>query len=301
MTNAIQAPQAGGPVFRRRNRPKMLTHSNHCARDRLRATGPANTRPSKAFTLLEIMIAITILSFVLIAIYSSWTAIVRGAKVGLDAAARVQRTRMAMRCLVDSLLSVQMYGANAAYYSFTGEGSGDFSTLSFVARLPASFPQSGLFGDQVARRLTYTVEAGADGQNQLVMYQAPVLADANTQEQPISVVLARGISLFTVDYWGARSNRWTTDWLLTNQLPKMVRVSIGYANNTRSEPEDVITRIVALPAMVIPREYQLVPPLPAGQPPGRPPGAGGPNQPPGGQPPPLLPPGAPGGSPIRRF
>jgi prepilin-type N-terminal cleavage/methylation domain-containing protein len=48
-----------------------------------------------AFTLVEILIALGILSMVLAAIYSSWTAILRASKVGLEAAAAVQRARIA--------------------------------------------------------------------------------------------------------------------------------------------------------------------------------------------------------------
>lgn len=49
---------------------------------------------SRAFTLLEILVALSLLSIVVIAIYSSWNAILKGSKVGLDAAAESQRARM---------------------------------------------------------------------------------------------------------------------------------------------------------------------------------------------------------------
>src|SRR5438128_1577215 len=64
---------------------------------------PVTRHPSTAaFTLIEIMIAITILALVITAIYSSWTAILRASKAGLDAAASVQRARIAVRTLEDT-------------------------------------------------------------------------------------------------------------------------------------------------------------------------------------------------------
>ena len=54
---------------------------------------------------------------ILAAIYSSWTAILRGSKTGLDAAASAQRARVAIRVLEDSLGSVQSFAANLPYYS----------------------------------------------------------------------------------------------------------------------------------------------------------------------------------------
>jgi hypothetical protein len=163
-----------------------------------------------------------------------------------------------MRSLVDSLLCIQNFGANQFYYSFNAESQNDFSYLSFVARLPASFPDAGLFGDQVVRRVTFSVEGNADRQNQLVMYQTPLLAELSEDQKPISVVLAKDVTTFLLEYWNTNKNDWDTEWLSTNQLPKLVRISLGmgHADNHRSNPEDVITRVIALPAIVVPRQYQ---------------------------------------------
>src|SRR5712672_1464406 len=104
-------------------------------------------RPMAAFTLVEILIAIGILGMVLAAIFSSWTAILRASKVGLDAAAAVQRARIVMRTLEDSLLCAQSFGGqNQRYYGFVAERGSDAS-LSFVSRLPDSFPRNRKFGD----------------------------------------------------------------------------------------------------------------------------------------------------------
>ena len=112
-------------------------------------------RASRAFTLIEIMIALALFSIILIAIYSSWNTILKGRLVAERAAASAQRMRITMRTLKDSLLCACMFNANADYYTFTGVSDGDNASLSFVARLPESFPRSGCFGDQgIVRRLT---------------------------------------------------------------------------------------------------------------------------------------------------
>src|SRR5438105_15188657 len=53
----------------------------------------------RAFTLIEIMIAIAILSFIIAGIYSAWTAIVRAAGVANRVAASVQRARITVRTI----------------------------------------------------------------------------------------------------------------------------------------------------------------------------------------------------------
>src|ERR1041385_701421 len=124
-----------------------------------------------AFTLIEIMVAMAIFGMVMLAIYTSWTSILRGSKVGLQAAAEAQRTRVTIRALRDALTSGQLYTENLRYYWFMADTSGDFPALSLVSRLPASFPGSGLFGNQIVRRVSFSVEPGPEGQNQLVLRQ----------------------------------------------------------------------------------------------------------------------------------
>jgi hypothetical protein len=112
---------------------------------------------------------------VVMAIYSTWVAILRATKTGQAAAAAVQRQRITMRALEDSLMAVRLFNANSRYYALIAENSGDFATLSFVARLPDSFPRAGRYGGLVVRRVTFSVEAGTDSQNQLVLRQEPLL------------------------------------------------------------------------------------------------------------------------------
>src|SRR5450432_914836 len=115
----------------------------------------SRTKHSSAFTLLEIMVAMALLAMVVMAIYSSWNSILKGSRVAQDAAAAAQRSRITMRTLHDSLLCACMFSANPTNYEFDADSDSDFSSLSFVARLPKSFPRSGKFGDLVIRRLQF--------------------------------------------------------------------------------------------------------------------------------------------------
>ena len=92
--------------------------------DEARDLGSTSPASAPAFTLVEIMIAIGIFSMVLAAIYSSWTAILRASKTGLDAAASAQRARITIRVLEDSLGSAQSFAANLPYYYFDAENGG---------------------------------------------------------------------------------------------------------------------------------------------------------------------------------
>ena len=226
----------------------------------------------RAFTLLEIMIAMTIFTVVLIAIYSSWEAIVRGSKTGLNAAAAAQRSRIAMRAIEDALLTTQVYTENSHYYGFLADTSDPkFGWLSLTARLPASFPGSGLFGDLTVRRVTFSVEADAEGSKQLIMTQIPYLLVTNADVTAYPITLAKDVSLFVLEFWDPQLNDWTDELLTTNQIPKMVRVSlgVGQAKAAASRPIEITSRIIAMPSIAVGQAVQQ---------PVRQPGAGGPGR-----------------------
>src|SRR5947207_8189078 len=128
-------------------------------------------RSNRAFTILEVMIAIMIFAMVLTAIYATWLAILRGKKAGENAAAEVQRSRIAMRALEDAFLCAVMYTENSRYYYFMAESSGDMAGISMVSRLPASFPGVGRYGDQIVRRVNFFTQPGKDGAQELIMSQ----------------------------------------------------------------------------------------------------------------------------------
>jgi len=225
-------------------------------------------RRGRAFTLVEILIAMAIFSLVLVAIYSTWMAIMRASKAGLSAAAAVQRERIAMRALEESLMSARLFVANVQHYGFIADTREEFAALSFVARLPDSFPRSGRYGGLVVRRLTFTVEAGTDSQNQLVLRQEPILMEPDVDEEEHPLVLAKNVSLFKLEFFDAtpRVNDWVDEWTYTNQLPKLVRISLGLGQTDRYafRPQEEITRVVALPAVAVQPVWQMAGPGAAG-------------------------------------
>jgi type II secretion system protein J len=207
-----------------------------------------NRKPLRAFTLIEIMISIGILSLILAGIYSSWTAILRSKKVAIDTTASIQRARISVRILEDSLASAQIFVRNQAYYGFVAENGSD-ATLSFVARLAKSFPRSGKFGDLDVRRLTYSVEAGSDGAQQLVLRQNPVLMDLDPDEKEQPLVLAKNVRDFQMQFWDTKTGDWIDEWTQTNTLPKVVMITIKVADSAQSRgAQEDITKIISVAA-----------------------------------------------------
>ncbi len=239
---------------------------------------PPSPRPPRAFSLLELMVALAIFALVVATIYSTWILIVRSSVVAQQAAAQAQRERIAIRTIETSLMCVQSFQASMKYYSFE-VGDGTEAAFSFTARLPDVFPRNGKFGDFSVRRLTYSVEPGEDQMKNLVLRQRPILMELDEDEKNSPLVLARNVKEFSVECWDTNQMAWVKAWDNTNSIPPLVRVAFTLGSrmeNGLDGPELSLSRVIALPCNTLPGALQVAGGVPGG-------GMGG-----GQLPPPVL-------------
>jgi type II secretory pathway pseudopilin PulG len=211
---------------------------------------PYSRRSFSAFTLIEIMISVAIFMLVMGSVIACWRCIINGKIIAENAAAAAQRARVGIKTVEDALTSAEISKANLEYYTFLTDTTGKFASLSLAARLPADFPGSGLFGDNVTRRVTFDVE-NVNGVNNLVMNQSPLLEVLNEDNTPYPITLARDVSIFMLEFWSASDNEWVVSFDLTNQFPPMIRVTLGVGHpvGQADVPYDVIVRTVAMPSL----------------------------------------------------
>jgi type II secretory pathway pseudopilin PulG len=210
----------------------------------------SSRRNFAAFTLIEVMVSIAIFMLVMGSVIACWRCIINGKVIAENAAAAAQRARIGIRTVQDALTTTELSLGNIQYYAFLTDTSEKFASLSLVARLPADFPGSGLFGDNVMRRVTFDVET-VDGKNNLVMNQSPLLEALDDRNTPYPITLARDVSIFMLEFWSEKDGDWAVSWDLTNQLPRLVRVTLGVGHppNNPDVPYDVIVRTIAMPAL----------------------------------------------------
>jgi len=242
----------------------------------------------RGFTLLEVLVAMVIFGMILMTIYSVWMMILRADRAGRYAAAEAQRERIASRTIEEALSCVQSFNESLPYYGFVAD-NGD-ETLSFVARLPSSFPRSGRFGDLTTRRVSFSIEPDPEAGKRLVLRQAPIVMDFERTEMENPLVLARNVEEMSFEFWDPRLNKWMDEWpaAKTNELPKLLKLNLRFgAGQTHGSygtaPDREVSRIIALPSMTVPSLYQV------GAQQGGQPGAPIPGRP--GTPQPIRPPG----------
>jgi type II secretion system protein J len=215
--------------------------------------------PCRAFTLIEIMMAIAIFALLVAAVYSTWVVILKSSQVGQEAAAQAQRERIAIRTIEDSLTCIQSFQASIQYYDFSVT-NGDQPALSFVAHVPDVFPRNGRF-DSHLRRLTFTVEPVSDSEKDLVLRQNPILMDVDPDEQATPLVLARNVKDFVVECWDTNALDWATEWDYTNYLPPLIRVTLTLGGNKlnsgNAAPTLAVVREIAVPSSTLPSVAQI--------------------------------------------
>ena len=238
----------------------------------------------RAFTLVEVMIAIAILGMVVAAIYATWRAILGATKASQTAAAEVQRSRVALRCLEESLTFTTMFAANNRYYWFDAQNGSD-AYLSFVSQLPKNFLRNGRFEEFPVRRVEFSMRSGSEGGRELVMRQRLITSeDFDEDEHNFPVVLMKNVKRFEMEFWDMRKNDWKDEWTETNQLPKLIRIAIATENPKNPfAPGEEYTRIISPASVAVQAAWQ----------------GGGGGRPPGAPPPP--PPGTPGITPPGNF
>ncbi|HZM05407.1 MAG TPA: prepilin-type N-terminal cleavage/methylation domain-containing protein [Candidatus Saccharimonadales bacterium] len=204
----------------------------------------------EAFTLIEVMVSITIFMLVMLGVIACWKCIINGKIIAEDAAGAAQRARVGIKTVEDALSTAEISLPNLSFYYFLTDTSGKFASLSVASRLPESFPGSHLFGDLVMRRVTFEVKE-ENGTNNLVMSQAPLLQALNDQNTPYEITLARDVNVFMLEFWSTPDNDWVVSFDPTNAFPPMIRITLG-VGHTQAQPDvpyDLIVRTVAMPVV----------------------------------------------------
>jgi hypothetical protein len=73
----------------------------------------------------------------------------------------------------------------------------------------------------------------------------------NDYKHPI--VLAKEVSVFQLEFWDPRKGEYAPEWLVTNQLPLVVRVTLGFGSTGRfaKQPAQLVTRVVRIPSSTV--------------------------------------------------
>jgi prepilin-type N-terminal cleavage/methylation domain-containing protein len=200
-----------------------------------------------AFTLLEIMLAVTILALVITAVYSTWSAGLAGWKRSASVTENLQRERVILDMLADLTQSAVFFRSDVGLYAIQGTHeaqTGD--AISFVTGSDLLLPQTEIAAAGM-RRVTITLGRDQRGWTFLGMSNEPALAPDSAPD-PIMHILSRDVCGFGVRYRDPRSASWVDKWEEQSLIPSAIEYTVAFGANDGRTPPVVVTRTVELPA-----------------------------------------------------
>jgi general secretion pathway protein J len=205
----------------------------------------------RGFTLLELLVAITLLGVLMAALFGALRLGARVWEIGeakLDASARVQVVQNFVRQQLGQTVPLTAVGDDpraAPAMVFVGASDG----LRFVSLLPAH-----LGGGVSLMELALQPSPEADKLQDLMLRMRPLdlTDDGATRPEPEERVLIGSIASLELAYFGAEragaAPIWWQEWQGQQTLPALVRMRIGFPDgDARRWPELIVGLMVDLP------------------------------------------------------
>jgi hypothetical protein len=201
-----------------------------------------------AFTVLEVMLAVTILALVVTTVYTTWNAALTAWRRGTESSDTFQRQRVVMEALSELARSAVFFSAHADLYEVVGthEGTGRDS-VSFVTASDLLLPPSDMVLAGM-RRVTIAMQQDRYGRNYLGIANAPALeATGDQAEKPTFYALSTDVSGFVVRYRDPRDNSWHDDWQDT-AVPAAIEFTVVFRDKRPGATPVIVTQAVDFPA-----------------------------------------------------
>jgi general secretion pathway protein J len=204
----------------------------------------------KGFTLIEVMIALTILGFILLIIFGGFRLSFSAWERGDSTKEELQRRRIISQLISQQIKSVVPYRiktekAEGDYLAFQGKAQ----SLKFVSALPIRTKRPEGF--------VYAIYEFKEGR--LLLYEQRALNRNFFEEEPreeTGISLLEGISNIRFEYYREAdkdknlTEEWVEGWDAKEEkkLPKLLRMTISLKNKGGKEEETSIQLITSIPA-----------------------------------------------------
>lgn len=208
-------------------------------------------RMRRGFTLLELLIALTIMSVAMTVVVATFTVTLRGYQRGNELIDSLHHGDFVMEQLVSALRSMAFFPNAPEKYGFwledESEGRYPADTLSFVTSGTAFLPRDSHFANGL-HRIFISIDDNDDGDPAVTINVAPHLMDPEEWEddnEPWHVsTVVKGLECRT---YNMREEDWEDKWEDTNAIPSLVEVTIFMEPIEPGEPPVTMSRVVEIP------------------------------------------------------
>lgn len=188
-------------------------------------------KPALGFTLIEVLIAMTLLSVMVVLLFASLKICAQSWEQGEEKITEVNDV-----AVVYNFFQQHLAAAKPVVNDFSTDETvsfgfqGEAQSLRFVSALPASVGRSGL------QQFTLQLQEGEDGQViKIILTPFFPVSDGEEWRQD-EAILIKHVKEFKLSYFGSddgvSEGAWTEEWLDKEVQPQLVKIKIGLENNS---------------------------------------------------------------------
>jgi len=204
-------------------------------------------REVRAFTLLEVMLAVMIMGMVMSGIYAIWSAALSGWKRSSSISESFQRQRVVMDALEELTSSIAYFGSQNGLYDIQGTRSdADGDSISFVTSSDVLLPptESSVTG---MRRVTIAVYRDRAGNPFLGIINEPALRPTDSTYKSETHVLSYNVCGLQIRYRDPRDAGFKDKWEDPDVIPSGIEFTVAFCSTDRQSPPVIVTRTVDIP------------------------------------------------------
>lgn len=221
--------------------------------DSLRARSLRRRAARRGVTLIEILVAIGIMTLVASITYGAFDAMSRTKKSVDDSSDRFQQGRSSLARITREVQSaflslhrpIENPGLQVSQTIFKGTNSGTFDRLDFTSFSHRRLGFSARESDQ--NELSYFVTVNPETGEDVLARREATIIDMTPETGGATLIMAEGITKFELEYLDAISGQWVDSWDSTQlgqfeRLPLQVRIEIELASRGGGAPYRFVTK-----------------------------------------------------------
>lgn len=204
----------------------------------------------QAFTLLEVLVAMVILSSAFIMIWTTFTTTMKAWEDGSTLLEDLRHGDFVMEQLVSSLRSSAFFEESGRHYGFRMEDKtasrypGDW--LSWVTANSAFIPPDSPTLRSM-HRVEFTIEDNPDGDPSVMVKAYPYLADEEEVDDAEEWYITSEVQGFDVQFYNADEEDWEDEWEDTNSVPALIQVALYMPPVERGDDPVTLHRLIEIP------------------------------------------------------
>lgn len=213
----------------------------------------------RGFTLLEILLSLSILSIISLMIFGSFRSIVESITATEEAMESLHHGEIVFEQLVSSLRSSAFFDSNPSAYTFLhepGMGTPSDDMLSWVtgtmAFLPPRYPTR-----QGLNRIFLSIE-DIDGQRGLAVSAYPHLL--NLEDDQVEEIepwmISPRVKGLRARFYDVRTDEWVDEWEDERQIPQFLEITLYLEPLDERGPMRELVRRIDIPVARISREVR---------------------------------------------